>query len=309
VTLSIWWLMLGCGRPDPVRLVATIHQEGWQLWGHPQTTRDLLSEMSAQSELAAAHGAAFSWEVRELLPIGRDLGALDLAILTHRGHSVGFHGDVGHFNAQFLLDGFLESYRADGVALGAEMAQASGICSPLDWVGAAERAGFRAVTGATCRCLQSLDPENLTPELASAAANTLCHEPWPPSLQGRLYPWRLGPSGDWLGHHPDGGLIMFPTSISLDCNDEAAAGLNTFDCELSKADLDIWFQTLDEALALADPGWFPTFQTTWSMGAPPDHAMLEAWLERVEPYLRDERVVWLSASDLVDEYEAWEGGG
>ena len=72
------------------------------------------------------------------------------------------------------------------------------------------------------------------------------------------------------------------------------------------ADVDAFFTQLDQAVSLADPAKVNTFFVSWSLGKPLDKALLEQWLQRLQPYVQTGTVQWKTLPEMYDAYLAWE---
>ena len=236
--------------------------------------------------------------------------------LVDRGHGVGVHADVGGRAEQEGLDQnsfarILEQMKFDfEQASGVESRHVSGICSTLDWVDAAARAGFEFTTGGVAYCVMSM-PEALRPASHRYCENPgKCHDMYPNLTEDRLHPWRVNTAANWLAEDPAGDLVILAPSGVLYSNAEELAGDagQAGHGDFTKEDLDAFFILLDEALESVDPNKINTLYSSWSIGNAERVAdpLLEEWLQRIEPYVEAGLVEWATLPEVYDYYLAWE---
>ncbi len=290
-----------------------VHLEGWKDdvdRGRFQEHARLVREYAALFE---AHGAKVTWESGPEFTGGiLRWGDNVLLEMERRGHAVGLHADVGgspRYDCRRFADD-LKALKADLEALGGRVRHVSGIVSGCDWVTAAADAGFLFTTGQVAYAVASLPPEKRPPEYRDCPSPADCHQTFPPDLEDRLHPWRMRDGADWLRHDPQGRLVLLPASGSLPCLAEERAGEDLQGCgrTFDPQDLDAFFQELDRALALAEPGKVNQFYVGWSLGTPLDPELLEAWLAGIDPYVEAGQVRWATLPEIYDAYVRWEEG-
>ena len=123
--------------------------------------------------------------------------------------------------------------------------------------------------------------------------------PWV-DIAGTVTPWRTSDGSNWIVPDPSGQLLIIPSGISLvyaygDSTGEDDDGFNP-------ADIEIWRQTLDEALAYTDSGAVNTYYAAWSLGGAVNINALEAWLQMIDEYVQDGRIVWTTVPEMIDLY-------
>ena len=63
---------------------------------------------------------------------------------------------------------------------------------------------------------------------------------------------------------------------------------------------------LEQAIALSQPGMINIYYAGKSIGQPIDQQVVEAWLQRIQPYINAGKVKWMSLPEIYDAYVAWE---
>jgi len=302
-------LLAGCRSGEPAVLVAfSVHLEGWNLDADP-VVKDYLREIDETAAAFEAYDGRLTLEAGMLIPRAVQLGDDTLAELAGRGHAVGVHADMslgGDEQPYDELVSALEGFRGLLLDQGIDAGHVSGVCSDVDWVGAAVEAGLPVVSGATLWCARSLEPSLQPPELADCAAPVDCHWPWPGDFEARLRPWRMGGGDDWILSDPAGPAVMVPTTTGLTCNEEVAADPSATECELSEADIDLWFEHLDAAVEAAEEGQLTVLKGTISVGPELEPELLEGMLKRLRPYLRRGHAGWATVPEIVTRFEEQE---
>ncbi|MGQ9734896.1 MAG: hypothetical protein ACUVQU_07645, partial [Candidatus Bipolaricaulia bacterium] len=133
-----------------------------------------------------------------------------------------------------------------------------------------------------------------------------CHDTFPPDLKDRIHPWRMNSGADWLTHSPNGRLVMLAASQGLPCMEEELTGSDTRSCSFNSADIEYFFQQLEQAIALAEPDKVNIYYVSWSLGRPLDPKLLEDWLKRIDQYVQSGRVQWKTLPEMYDAYVQWE---
>jgi len=183
----------------------------------------------------------------------------------------------------------------------------SGICSHLDWVNAAADAGFKFTTGQVAYCLMSM-PEAARP-LAFRDCKTpaACHQPFPTELAGRLTPYNADSGTNWLVPSANGRLVLIPSSGVLICAYEEMNDPGYRKCEFDEKDIDASISEIEEAIALSEPGRVNTYYAAYSLGAAPDLALMEKWLQAIKPHVDSGKAEWKTMPEMYDAYIAGNG--
>lgn len=82
----------------------------------------------------------------------------------------------------------------------------------------------------------------------------------------------------------------------------------TTGCEFTYGDIEAIKGQLDLALSLADPELVNFIYFSWSLGGVLDMALMETWLQSIQPYLAEGRVQWATLNEIYGAYLAWELG-
>ena len=68
-----------------------------------------------------------------------------------------------------------------------------------------------------------------------------------------------------------------------------------------------FFEQLEEAIALSEPGQINIFYVWWSLGEQfLDEDILELWLQRIQPYVESGQVAWKTLPEIYSAYTEWE---
>lgn len=290
-----------------------IHLEGWA----DVTDRDVFERhadlIRGYGDLFERYGAKLTLESKEFTGGCLTWGDNVLQEMEARGHGIGLHADVGGSRTyacrDFTQD--LLTMKQQLEQLGVTVRHASGITSHCDWVDAATGAGFLFTTGTVAYSTLSLRPDLQPPEYQDCTTPSKCHQPYPIDLEGRLHPWRARSSADWILPAPDGDLVILPESGGLICQAETGgdASVAPAKCEFAPDDIDVSIRELEAALALVDPRRVNTYYLAWSLGGPLNEALLEQWLQRIQPYVDAGQVVWATLPEMYDTFVQWEQTG
>ncbi len=280
-----------------------VHLEGWD-----DDTRQAAFEKHAAlvrqyADLFEQYGACLTLESKEFTAGCIAWGDNVLKEMEERGHGIGVHADIGgsRKTTQRQLTSGIREMKQELESLGVTVRHVSGVCSDKDWVRACIDAGYEAVTGTVSYALWSLDeknrPEGFEPYKNPAAG----HAPYPWNIAGTVIPWRTSDGANWIVNDPAGELILIPSGISLPFAYEDATGAEKAD--LNTADLEVWRETLDEALTYTDSRAVNTYYASWSLGSGVNLNALEAWLQLIDEYVQDGRVVWTTVPEMIDLVE------
>lgn len=272
-----------------------VHLEGWddsldqaRFERHAQLMREYAS-------LFETYGAKLTWESKELTDGSLKWGDNVLLEMEQRGHGVGVHADIGgqknYDCSRFAAD--LRAEKEQLESLGVTVRHVSGIVSHCDWVTAASDAGYLFTTGTVAYAVMSMPPESRPAEYRDCPNPAACHDVFPAELEARLHPWRANSGADWLTHDPNGKLVIIPSSSGL--------------CVREKSDdpsCEAFFGELEQAIALSQPGQVNTYYVSWSLGQPIELDALEAWLQRMDVYVKAGQVEWKTLPEMYDAYSA-----
>ncbi len=272
-----------------------VHLEGWdddldqaRFERHVQLMREYAS-------LFETYGAKLTWESKELTDGVLQWGDNVLLEMQQRGHGVGVHADIGgqkdydcsHFSAD------LRAKKEQLESLGVTVRHVSGIVSHCDWVTAASDAGYLFTTGNVAYGVMSMPPENRPAEYRNCPSPAACHDVFPAELEARLHPWRMNSGADWLTPDPNGKLVILPASSGICVNPK-----------FGDPSCDKFFAELEQAIALAQPGQVNIYYVSWSLGQPLELDALEAWLQRLDTYVKAGQVEWKTLPEMYDAYVA-----
>ena len=295
--------------PAVVYVGLSIHLEGQQNLQNPAEFQLLVDDVLGLADAVDAYNAPLTWESKEFTTATLFHGDDTLLDLEARGHAVGVHADMGFVSLpetltqeEFASDlsGVREDLQNTGIA---QIAGVSGICSDLDWVTAAIDGGFPWIAGAVEWCALALD--DVPEELADCESPQACHHPYPEELELRIHPWRMDRGGNWTTPDDAGGIVMIPTSAGLKCNyesqftDDALTG-----CDFDALDLPLYYEGLDEVLALAESEQTNIYKGTLSLGTFPDPELISEWLEGLQPYRDAGQIEWVTTQGMYDVYTA-----
>lgn len=287
-----------------------VHLEGWS--DHQDQSRfdKHVGLMREYADLFEVYGAKLTWESKEVTEGILQWGDNVLLEMEQRGHGIGVHADLGG-RPIYECNRFAADLRAEKEqleSLGVKVHHVSGINSHCDWVTAAVDAGYLFTTGQVAYGVMSMPAEIRPSEYRDCPSPAACHDVFPPDLADRIHPWRMNTGADWLAHDPNGKLVMLPSSQGLACMEEAWSGNESEDCArtFTSADIDAFFQFLEQAIALSEPDRVNIFYVSWSLGGPLDQELLETWLARLQPYLQLGQVAWKTLPEMYDSYVHWE---
>ena len=281
-----------------------VHLEGWDDVNKQSAFQRHAALVRQYADLFEKYGAKLTLESKEFTAGCIAWEDNVLKEMQDRGHGIGVHADIGGSKKTTLrqLTTGIRQMKAELETLGVTVRHVSGVCSDKDWVQACIDAGYEAVTGVVSYGLWSLDeanrPAGFTPYPNPAAG----HAAYPWDIASTVAPWRTSDGGNWIVNDPAGELIIIPSGPSLVYAYEDSAGVEQAD--LNAADIDVWRQTIDEALACTDSRTVNTYYAAWSLGGPVNENALEAWLQMIDEYVQAGRIVWATVPEMIDLYTA-----
>lgn len=286
----------------PLYLGISVHLEGWKLGnqelGYNQELYARYREMIlTYSDLANSYEMPFTWETANLIEPSTALESNVLLELYQNGDGVGVHADLGgqtpYPGGQTAFSKDMEDLRLAMNAIGIPVGHASGVCSTLDWVTAAQDAGYEAVTGVVEYCLKSLPLDQQSEEIRTCEGPALCHDPFPGEIPALLHPWRASDGRSWTKPAEE-GLLIVPSAGQLPCSLEAGSTPN---CN---------FQIIEDALAARQSSKFHSLFFVWSFGSPLEEDLLRVFYEGLQPYLESGDVIWQTMPELIATYRTFE---
>ncbi len=301
----------------PLYLGLSVHLEGYPLGnnkiGYNEEVYARYSErILAYSDLANRYDMPITWETANLIGPSETFEPNVLLELYQRGDGVGVHADLGGNDDRAVdEDAFtfeLRKLRAQMEDMGIPVVHASGICSELDWVTGARKAGFQATSGAVNYCLRAL-PVDQQPEVVRTCAGPgdgACHDPYPGEFPAALHPWRAADGSSWTTP-ADEGLLIVPTVGTIHGIYEAKTGSDSHTHnQMTREDVEVARQVIEEGLAARSRDQLNAFFFVWSFGQAIDEALLHAFFSGVQPYVERGDVVWQTLPELIETYETAE---
>lgn len=296
-------------QDDTLYLGIMIHLEGWadgddetKFVRHAEIVREAAS-------LFETYDAKLTLESKEFTTGCLRWNDNVLLEMESRGHGIGVHADVGgqkNYSCPRMSDE-LRQRREELEKLGVSVRHVSGIVSHCDWVNAAVDAGYEFTSGTVKYALESLPREDWPEDFEGCSSPSACHQPYPPELEGRLHPWRARSGLDWVAPNPNGELVILPSGGSLICMKEETNTAESFTkCNFDMKDIDAIEAEMEKALSLVDESKLNTYYLAWSIGQPQDAALLEAFLQRIQPYVDTGQVQWATLPEMYDLFLEWE---
>lgn len=295
------------GQPTVLYLGIMVHLEGWDDHIDQAKFERHAGLMREYASLFETYGARLTWESKEVTDGILRWDDNVLLEMEQRGHGIGVHADIGgqkNYDCTHFADD-LRVEREQLESLGVTVRHVSGIVSHCDWVEAASEAGYLFTTGSVAYGVMSMPIESRPLEYRDCPNPGACHDTFPTALEDRLHPWRMNSGADWITPDPNGELVMLASSQGLACVEEELTGQTP--CKnFTEADIDYFFQQLDQAIALSEPGQVNIYYVGWSFGSPLDTQLLEIWLQRIVPYVESGQVEWKTLPEMYDAYIQYE---
>ena len=305
----------GPAQPSPLYIGLSVHLEGYPL-GNRRTGYDeevyarYAERILAYSDLANEYGMPITWETANLIGPSGTFEPNVLQELHRRGDGVGLHADLGGDPATSVsvedLTAQLRRLRVEMEALGVPVVHASGICSELDWVAAARRAGIEATTGVVNYCLKSLplDQQPSDVRACSAPGDGICHDPYPGEMPAVLHPWRAADGSHWTAPS-DEGLLIVPTFGTIHgLHESTLVDQPHTGNQMSIEDVEVARQLVQDVLDARSSTEINGAFFVWSFGQAIDHDMLQAFFESLQPHIESGDLVWLTMPEFIEVYAA-----
>jgi hypothetical protein len=292
-------------------VAVTVHLEN-----HAPYDAAYATALRAFAGVFARHGAHLTLEPRQEVLMGDASVRAALAELEGAGHALGSHAAVGDM-AGLTLPTFTTALagRRSALLMTARRADhVSGICSSLDFVGAAAGAGFSFSTGSTALCMLAMAPADRPAGYATlscaGATDPACHRSYPTAVDARIHPWRARDGAHWLTDDPAGRVVILPGSGTLPCLQEEtrSTGSALPTCTLADDDLALGLADLDDAVTRVDANRVNTYYWVWGSWAPErvDSAVLERFLTAMDERVARGVVRWSTGPAMYDAFVAWE---
>jgi hypothetical protein len=306
----------GGGTGGALLLGVMVHLEGWRNEANnPAMFRRHVGLVRQYAAIFEKYGLRLTLEASP--EFTRACAAWKDSVLKElfdRGHGVGVHADLGAehgLTRQAFTDGLIRM-KSDIESLGIEVRHVSGICSSLDWVGAAREAGFEFVSGTVEYALKSIPADKLPVEyhdVLAALTPSEFHGNVPHELSDRLHPWRMSSGADWLWDDPGGKVVILPgdggTCISWMAED-ASGGARARRPVFDTGDVTAFTAEVDRALGLSVGDRVNALYVGWSIGQQADPAIVEAWAKACKDYVDAGKVQWKTLPQMYDAFLAWE---
>jgi len=304
----------GLAEPSPLYVGLSVHLEGYPLGnkhtGYNQDVYDRYTErILAYSDLANEYGMPLTWETANLIGPSGAFEPNVLQELHRRGDGVGLHADLGGDPSTSgglqKLTAQLRMLRTDMEGLGVPVVHASGICSELDWVTAARRAGIEATSGVVNYCLKSLPIDQQPPEVRACAGpgDGVCHDPYPGDMPAVLHPWRAADGSSWTTPSAEGLLIVPTLGTIHGLYEKTLPNQPHTGNPMTSEDVEVAVGLVEEALAARSPTAFNGVFFVWSFGQAIEHDLLRAFFEGLQPYAASGDLVWQTMPQLIETYE------
>ena len=315
----------------PLNFTILVHLEGWKLDRiNPQGKLNheaYMDEVIAMVDLLNSYNATFTWESSYLqfLRFGRlnnPEGVFDPAhpkfistplytFLKNNKQDIGVHGDLGGNSTLPYTQGFftndMSRMKTNIDLRGGISNHVSGICSHLDWVSAAVKAGYKFTTSNVAYCVSAMAEADRPEVYKDCVKAADCHQTYPNDIASRIHPWRMKNAATWLTDDASGSLVMLPSSGLIDCKAEAASSEDSLTgCTFDDADILALTTDLDAALANRDATKINMYYGVFSVGSIKNKVMLEKLLKAIQVYVDDGDIVWSSANEIYDAYVDWE---
>ncbi len=283
-----------------------IHLEGWDDARSQEKFERHAELVRTYASLFETYGAVMTLESREFTAGCIQWGDNVLKEMEIRGHGIGLHADQGGSKTQTFeeFQNEVAKMKAELESLGVTVRHVSGVCSDKDWVKVCIDNGFEAVTGTVSYALWSLD-EDLRPEgFAPYKTPQEGHAVYPWDANLTILPWRTSSGSNWIYPDEDGKLLIIPSGLGLTAAYEEANGTaqggSGFEFDMN--DIDTWRSKIDELLTYTDNGTVNTYYAAWSIGSAVDEKILEQWLQMIDEYVREGKIVWTNIPDMIDLY-------
>jgi hypothetical protein len=291
----------------PLLLAFTYHLEGVQLVQTRDAFDRYVAGLREVSDLFHRYGAIPTWDAAEIVKRSIDFEVNILKELEDRGDCIGLHANGVGFVPSDPDYTFIEmvtelTRQAEQIrSLGVTVRHVSNICSAVDWVRAVREADFDAATAMVDYCLKSLSDPGPGAACDSPAS---CHDAWPGTVEGQMTPWHAESGANWTTSVAT-GLLLVPSSGSVTCASEAAAGAESpTHCEYDAADADAVLAEVAATVAARKPGLQHTMVLVASWGKNPDRTVMTSILSEIERrWGATGEVRWVGFADLIDAVE------
>jgi len=298
-----------------------LHLEGWDREPEDEDYfRDHAAAARTMADVFEERGAKVTFEARpEFVQGCVNWDDNVLKELYERGHGIGVHADVGgNPNEGLTQEEFVNTIASLKVGmedlLGYEVRHVSGTCSDLDWVNAGIDAGYEFTTGNVAYCVMSMPYENRPDEFKECITPRECHDAFPVDLKDRLHPWRMSSGENWVEHDEDGELVILPagnlikgfgprTPEEIELKMGPKSNLQSSGSYLDEGDIDVFIESLGEAVALSEEGKTNIYYVAWSIGHPLiDEEAFDYFFEQIQPFIDSGQVEWKTLPEMYDAY-------
>lgn len=192
--------------------------------------------------------------------------------------------------------------------VGAENNQGcSGGMGASDWVTATSKAGFKFLTGVTAFAYLSVD-EDMRPEgfTDQAIKKTYYHDPIPLDFEERLYPLELKDSSD-LEADEDGIITVMAGDLNEIASQSEGRNNCKPKCELTDEDIDVIFESIDEALEIRDPNRFAHLNIHIPLDTfkEENEDTFRYFLKKMKEYQDAGKIKWATQLEAYEAYKSF----
>jgi hypothetical protein len=284
-----------------------VHLEGWKDDINKENFERHAAAVRDYADLFEKYGAKLTLESKELTEGIYKWGDNVLLEMQQRGHGIGVHADLGgernYDCSKFAAD--LRQRKERLEALGVTVQHVSGNTSHCDWVTASADAGYLFTSGQVAYSVMSMPIELRPAEYRNCKTPAACHQVFPTNLEDRIHPWRANSGTDWLTNDPNGRLVILSSSEGIKQQDKGDQDQSK-EATFTEQDINAYIENLDKAIALSSKDQVNIFYVSWSLGGELDKALLETWLQRIQPYVDAGKVEWKTLPEMVTAYTATE---
>ncbi len=290
----------------PLSIAFTFHMEGANLVVDKPAFDRYVIDIQTTAKLFHTNGAVATWEAAEIVQKSIDYKVNILKELESGGDAIGLHAngagyvpnDKNYTTEKMSTE--LQKQRAAIASLGVTVRHVSNICSTVDWVKAVQSANFEAVTGVVEYCLKSL-PAASQGTAANCDAPNNCHTAYPKETAQSISSWFASSGSNWTTP-ASSGLLILPTSGSVPCSAEEAAGqVSPTQCKYGTDDVTATLAQLDVAIASRQPGKVHSHILVASFGQTPNAQVIESLFQQIKSkYIDTGKAKWIKVPDLID---------
>ncbi|MSR40945.1 MAG: hypothetical protein EXS10_03475 [Phycisphaerales bacterium] len=307
------------GAKAPFVLTTFTHMEASYSYPTALAFNSTAAKLHFAMSLFEEYGARMTIESEKSFAVACTTYANNLlAEAIARGHGVGTHCDFGANSAPqapiVYAQYFIENKTLiDNLVGASNNRHCSGGMGESDWVLAAKIAGFDFRSEAVALGYLSM-PMSARPKGWTNAyiRSTVYHDNCPLLLADRVHPLHLADALNWQDDAGEPYVLIGGGIGRIDIYAEQAAGATipqnpTF----NQIDMNLFFASLDAAIAAADPARFAKVVVHFALASldVADEAILRQILARIRTdYIETGLVIWATQGDAYDAFTMWESG-